>query len=352
MTPTQRVLAACQFRTPDRVPRCDSFWEYPLPQNWRDALGPDANLTDIDIWVPNEGTFPLRAGVIREDGADTYRVNAWGQTIRSRKDAYFEEVLASPLKSASDIDNVQFDPPDLDQRYFQRQASLEKAAALLKSAKQKACVFGKTGGPYLRSAFIRGETDFLMDIAGDPPAARAIAERMGDHLIGIAREEIRRWALQDTGVWVYDDMAYNSGPMFSPAAFEEVFLPVYRRMVAAYKQAGARYVFLHSDGNIEPLLDMLVDAGIDGINPIEPRAGMDIVAIRRRFPQLILVGGMDNSGTLIHGPEGKIEAEARRIIDLARGGGTIIGAHSIGPDISLENFLAYHRTCLNYGRFA
>jgi uroporphyrinogen decarboxylase len=144
-------------------------------------------------------------------------------------------------------------------------------------------------------------------------------------------------------------MAYNEGPMFGPSAFERVFLPAYRRMITAYKEAGARHVFLHSDGDVRPLLDMLVDAGIDGLNPLERRAGMDPAAIRRRYPRLILAGGMCNTDTLVHGPADRIRAETREILDLGRGGGIIIGTHSISPEVPLENFVVYHKTCRTYG---
>ena len=97
--------------------------------------------------------------------------------------------------------------------------------------KRRHCVFGKTGGPYLRSTYLRGEAEFLMDIAGDPGFARAIADKMADHLIAVGLEQLRRWELYETGIWIYDDMAYNRGPMFSPAQFEQVFLPAYRRMI-------------------------------------------------------------------------------------------------------------------------
>lgn len=350
MNSTQRVLSSCEFRRPDRVARFDSFWNY--DEQWRRELGDEQGLSDIAIWVPDEGAFATRAGVLKRQGLWTYSVNSWGQTIRTRDDAYFHEVIASPLGGLADIEAVEFDPPDLDRRFLQRQATLADAAQLLAAAKLRQCVFGKTGGPFLRSAFVRGQTQFLMDIAGDPPFARALAEKMADHLIAVGIEEIRRWDLRQTGIWIFDDMAFNGGPMFSPRSFEQVFMPAYRRMVKSFKAAGAKYVFLHSDGNIRPLLDMLADAGIDGINPLEPRAGMDIAEVRASFPRLILVGGMDNCDTLINGPVEKIQAQARRIIDMARDGGTIIGAHSIGPDIPLKHFRAYHETCLTYGDFS
>jgi uroporphyrinogen decarboxylase len=188
-----------------------------------------------------------------------------------------------------------------------------------------------------------------MDIAQDLELAKAIADKVAEHLTAVGLQEIKRWSLQETGIWIFDDVAYNTGPLFSPRAFERVFLSAYARMISAFKQAGARYVFFHSDGDIRLFLDMLIDAGIDGINPVEPRAKMKVPELRKRYPKLILTGGMDNTGTLIDGPIEKIQAETREIIDVGRDGGVIIGSGYIGPDIPLKNFAAYHEECLTYG---
>lgn len=347
MTSHERVLAACAFRRPDRIPRWDSFWEF--PDSWRHALGPPEQLTDVAIWAPDETTFPTRARRLKQEGGFVYEVESWGRTIRSRPGAYFVETLEAPIPPGVAPDSVVFDSPDLEARYLRGQRDAAGVERELQAAKRQSCVFGKTGGPYLRTTFVRGEEQFLLDIAGDPPLARALADKVGDHLAAIGTRALQRWSLQDTGICIYDDMAYNDGPMFSPAAFERVLLPAYRRMIRAYKQAGAKYVLLHSDGDIRPILDMLVDAGIDGLNPLERRAGMDLVKLRRRYPKLILTGGMCNSNTLIHGPVERIEAEAREIIDAGRDGGVVIGTHSLSPEIPLEHYLAYHETCMRYG---
>jgi len=343
------VLTACAFKPPDRIPRFDNFWEF--PDSWRRRLGPPEDLTDIAIWVPDESTFPTRAHPLKEESGWIYEVESWGRTIRRRPDAYFVETLEVPMPEGVDIDSIRFDPPDLDVRFLRGKRDRSELDTMLRQAKQRHCVFGKTGGPYLRTTFVRGETQFLMDIAGDPELAKAIADKVGDHLTAVGVEEIRRWSLQDTGIWIYDDMAHNDGPMFSPTAFEKVFLPAYRRMIAAYKQAGAKYVFLHSDGDIRPILDMLVDAGIEGLNPLERRAGMHPVEIRKRYPKLVLTGGMCNTDTLVYGPIEKIRAEAREIIDLGREGGIVIGTHSVSPEIPLEHFVAYHEVCRTYGSY-
>jgi len=362
MNSEERVLTACAFQQPDRIPTIDCFWSF--PDSWRDRLGPLSTLSDIVIWFPNEGAFPNRARLLRQDGNFRFEIDRWGRTLRTRQDAYFYETIASAVDADTDIDRLQFDPPDLESRFLQveteslldqpeacQDPTPERMAAALVETRRQSCLFGKTGGPYLRSSFLRGEADFLMEIVANPARAKALADKVADHLVAVGIQEIQRWNLYNTGIWICDDIAYNNGPMISPKSFERIFLPAYRRMVQAYKGAGARYVFFHSDGDIRLLLDMLVDAGIDGINPIEPRANMHIVELRRKYPHLILTGGMDNTGTLVHGPREKIEAEAREIIEIGRHGGVIIGSASIGPDISLENFSAYRRICLENGAF-
>jgi uroporphyrinogen-III decarboxylase len=338
-----RVLAAFEFRTPDRVPRFDTFWVY--PDTWRQRFGPPELLTDMEIWVPDESMYPTRARRVKEEDGWIYEVEPWGALIRRRPGGYFTETLEVPVPEGTDPDDVHFDDPLLESRYLQGAASETETLRLLAEAKRIHCIFGKTGGPYLRTTFVRGEAQFLMDMAGDPGLARALAEKVADHLIAIGREQLRRWDLADTGIGIYDDMAHNRGPMFSPRAFERILLPAYRRMIAAYKAAGARYVFLHSDGDIRPLLDMLVDAGIDGLNPLERRAGMAIEEIRRQYPRLVLTGGMCNTDTLLNGPVGKIRDEARRILDLGRDGGIVIGTHSISPEVPPEHFAAYLEEC-------
>jgi len=349
MTSEQRVLTACAFRRPDRIPRFDPFWEF--PESWREAVGSPEEFNDIRILWADESPFPSKARLIKEEGEYTYRADSWGRLIRGRKGAYFHEILQVPGPEGTDPTALEFEPPETDSRYLLGYAAEDERDRAVEALKRRYCVFGKTGGPYLRSTFWRGEAQFLTDIASDEGLAGAIAEKTARHLAAVGVEEIRRFRLQDTGIWIYDDMAYNDGPMFSPASFERVFLPAYRYMIRTYKQAGAKYVFLHSDGDIRPLLDMLVDAGIDGLNPLERRAGMDILEIRKRYPKLVLVGGMCNSDTLVNGPVDRIEREARQIIDIGRHGGVIIGTHSIGPDVPLEHFLAYHKTCLKHGVF-
>ena len=349
MTSKQRVMTALHHKRPDRIPTFDSFWEefhqrciqkLDLPErtDLADYFG-----IDIGIAVADETPFPTKREIIKEHGGTRIERDGWGRVIETVQGAYFYRELDVAVKEKKDLDRLQFDSPSLDARYhgFMQQVT---------SSRDRRCVFCKTGGPYLRTTYLRGEVNFLMDIAGDQPFAKALADRMADHIIQIGLESLQRSQLYDTGLWIYDDMAFNDQPFMSPVAFERIFLPAYRRMVSAFRDAGADRVILHSDGNIGPLLDMLIDAGFDGINPVEPRAGLHIPTLKARYGnKLAYIGGMCNSVVLPQGPEDAIRARTREIIEAGQDGGVLIGAHSIGPDIPVSHYLCYHRTVADEG---
>ena len=145
MSSKERVLGSFEFKPPDRIPRFDNFWEF--PQQWQDRLGTIEQLSDIAIWVPDEGTFPTRARQAKESGQWTYEVDSWGRTIRSKTAAYFTETLEVAIPIGTDPDTVRFDPPDLDRRYMTEKTEIQTLKKLERD-KRNFCVFGKTGGPY------------------------------------------------------------------------------------------------------------------------------------------------------------------------------------------------------------
>lgn len=350
MNSYERVISSLDFQKVDRIARYDSYWsEFDEICKSELKIDPDTPLDDyfgidISIAYPDETIYPSLQKVITDNGTETIMMDGWGATIKQKAGAFFEETVDTLIKSYEDLDKYPFESPFLDERYidFEKQVEFDK--------KRGKCVFGKIGGPYIRSSAIRGAEEYMYDIAADPGFVKELAERLTTHLINIAKEELRRGDLYDTGIWIYDDLAYNRGPIMSPKSFEEIYLPCYKRLVGEIKKAGAKKVCLHSDGNITPLLDMLIDAGIDGINPVEPRAGMSIKELKKRYGnKLAYIGGMCNSDVLVNGPKERIINQTREILELAQDGGVIIGAHSIGPDISVDNYLACYNTLLEYG---
>jgi hypothetical protein len=80
---------------------------------------------------------------------------------------------------------------------------------------------------------------------------------------------------------------------------------------------------------------------------------MSIEHLKKKYSKrLIYIGGMCNSDVLVNGPKERIIDQVRNIIDIASDGGVVIGTHSIGIDIPLENYLGYHEAVLKYGNFS
>jgi len=136
-----------------------------------------------------------------------------------------------------------------------------------------------------------------------------------------------------------DDIAFNSGPLLSPAWLREHYFPRLARAINAWHDKGIKVLF-HSDGNLNPILDDLVDAGIDGLNPIEVLAGMDIAAIHRRHPDIFMAGGIDVSQLLPFGSPAEVKDAVTRAIDAAEGRIMIGSSTELNNAVPLENFLA------------
>jgi len=153
--------------------------------------------------------------------------------------------------------------------------------------------------------------------------------------------------------FIGDDIAYKAGLLFSPEFLRRTFIPLLRQCVDESHAGGIKVVY-HSDGNLWGIMDDLVDAGIDGINPIEPIAEMTIERLRKRYGHdLLLVGGIDCSQLLPLGTPDDIRREVRHSMRVgAPGGGLFIGSSSeIVPATPLANILAFYEACHEHGAY-
>jgi uroporphyrinogen decarboxylase len=147
---------------------------------------------------------------------------------------------------------------------------------------------------------------------------------------------------------VYNDLAHRTGTIFSPVFLRKEFIPRLRRVVEAWHSHNIRVIF-HSDGNLWGILDDLVATGIDGLNPIETIAGMGLGEIRRRFPHLVLMGGVDASRLLPYGTPQQVVAEVLRALEATGGRGYILGSTTeIHNECRPENVLAMWSAAVGY----
>jgi hypothetical protein len=145
-------------------------------------------------------------------------------------------------------------------------------------------------------------------------------------------------------VLTYDDLAYKTGLLFSPAWLRRFWIPRLRDLNAAWHDRDTLCLF-HSDGNLWGILDDLVAAGIDGLNPLETNAGMSIAEVRVRYPHLFLAGGIDVSQLLCLGTPDEVRRVCHQAIADSGERGYFLGSTTeLHWEARLENAIAMFET--------
>ena len=144
-----------------------------------------------------------------------------------------------------------------------------------------------------------------------------------------------------------DDIAFKSGPLLSPAWFREHYMPRFKPIMDAYHRRGI-IVNFHSDGDLMPIMDDLVEAGIDMLNPIEVAAGMDVAELHRRYPKLVFAGAIDVSALLPFGAPDEVRDATVKAIEDSEGQIMVGSSTELQHVVPLDNFLAMRDAVLNY----
>ncbi|MFH1007528.1 MAG: uroporphyrinogen decarboxylase family protein [Candidatus Latescibacterota bacterium] len=354
MTSAERVQAVLAFKQPDRLPRWDNFDIFgDFPDRWRgfkglgkESIPQDFYGIDCGMNACEEGPFFTRSRVLRQEGPWEVLFDSWGRTFRHRPgETYFLGTIETVLEEKGDLDRLVFDAPDDPARFT------SYAEGVQSDRLSGRVPFSKVGGIYCRSQFMRREDRLLMDMATDALFCHALFGRVTEHLTGLALAALRLTDSWDTGIWFYDDSANVLSPMFSPAMWEKYLLPLYKKMIGELREAGCQHVYLHSDGNITPFLPMMLEAGIEGVNPLEPRSN-DLLALRKQFgDRMVFFGGSCNTRVLPKGDPSEIESMVRELAELGRHGGLVVGAASIGNDISPASYDFYIQMLEKYGQY-
>ena len=200
------------------------------------------------------------------------------------------------------------------------------------------------------SAYLTGIDRLFMNFLAEPELSTLVMDKVLACNLEVVRRAIRAGA---EVIVLGDDYASNHGPMMSPAVFAEFILPRLTRMVDLIHEEGALCV-KHSDGNLYSLLEMIVSAGPDGLNPIEPVAGMELAKVKKLVgDRVCLVGNIDCGRLLPYGsPEEVRQAVRQAIADGGPGGGFILSSsNSIHSSCKGQNLAAMVRACHEFGRY-
>ena len=244
----------------------------------------------------------------------------------------FEGDASIPLlQERGDLSKMVFPDAD-DERFY------EPAKAFLASAPKDLAVGVCTdlaAGAALASMGVEG---FAYALADDPDFAAEVFMRYGEWSAKVHRNLCR---LGFDFIWSGGDIAFNTGPFFSPEVFREYILPAMKRSAA---EITVPWIY-HSDGNLNPILDDLLSLGMNGLHPFEP-GGMDILKTKQKYGARLCVVGNVNIDLLARGTPTEVEKETTRILEtLAPLGGHILSSsNSLAFYVQPENLRAMMRS--------
>ncbi len=206
-----------------------------------------------------------------------------------------------------------------------------------------ACAVGRLG---IASTYMSmGFENFALAIYDDPWLVQEVLKIYTDWMAEIVNR------ISDLGfdfIWAADDIAYKTGPIFSPKIYSEMILPHLRKVVENIRLP---WIY-HSDGNLMPIMEDWLSLGMNGIHPIEPEA-MDIEEVKRFYGDRVCIVGNIDISILTMGTQKEVEEQVKRRIEaLACGGGYIVSSsNSITSYCKPENVIAMSRAIQKYGSY-
>jgi len=178
---------------------------------------------------------------------------------------------------------------------------------------------------------IMGTENVLMKLAEEPDRMATFIARIGDFMVGVAQAEIEAAGGKLNGMYIWGDIAYDNGMFFSPTYWRDVYKPQLARLCDVCHAAGLKTVY-HGCGNASPVFEDMIDAGVDAYNPLEAKAGIDVVELKRRFgPRWAFNGNIDVQVLATNDRE-QVRGEVLRKLNAAKGGGFIIQSDHSMPD--------------------
>ena len=361
MTGKERIMAALELREADRVP----VWIHAINEasviniarHFTDELPEikSVNLMDVEeqmqllnaLFLIHEeleidGITSVVLGEEIEIDEKRYR-DEWG-AIQQRNPYGLAFPMELPINSPDDLKNYERPRIGRDERLL----LLEMAKAKFQD---KLAQFFMVTGAFSRTfENLREMSLLLMDMIDNPDLVHNLFRMATDYNLELID------AINEIGVDVIiveDDLAYNNSTIMSPAQFDKFIKPYNQELVDHARKLRLKVIH-HSDGNLWPILDSMLEMGYDGLNPLQPQGGMDLKKVKNYCgDRLCLLGNIDCSHLLCFGTADEVEeAVIKAIEDAAAGGGYVIcSSNTIHPGVKPENFLAMVGAAKKYGEY-
>lgn len=351
-TPRERIGMLLGHREADRVGIDDSVWSTTLERWYSEGLPKTPSPSEIFgyeiLQLRPDTSLRLPTVVLEETDEHTIVRNSNGTTVKNWKHAtstpgWLDHLVKTradweEYKVRAQWDRSRVDWPAVRRAYEEgrrRNLFIVYAGAISWDA----------------TLPVVGAEAMLYAMVDDPDWIRDMYQTYADIYLAGA-EEMMGAGIEFDGAWVYDDMAYRSGPFFSPRTYEELLFPHDKR-VCAFFRSRRMPIILHSCGRVAPLIPRLIEAGYSCLQPLEAKAGMDVRELKKQFgSRLAFMGGIDTRAMADPDPR-VIEEEIASKVSVAKQGGGYIyySDHSVPDSVSLEQYRRVLELVQRYGRY-
>jgi len=339
MSPRERWQAVLDRRTPDRVPM--DYW---ATAEATENLCKHLSCTEDEAMARLHIDRPLTVAPRYVGPPLAEHTDVFG--FRTRPVDYgsgtYNEVASNPLAAFTSVDEI-------EAGYTWPQADWWDYASLPEQVRgqEHRPIRGGGSEPFLKYAALRGMEQAYMDLVLNPEMVHYCL----DKLFGLAYTDTRRIFETLPGkvmiTYIAEDLGSQESLLFSPEQIETFLFPRMKRMMGLTHEHGS-HVFTHSDGAVRPVIERLIELGVEVLNPIQWRcAGMEREGLKRDFGRsLVFHGGMDNQQTV---PFGTADDVRQEVLDnlriLGSGGGYILApCHNIQAVTPPENIVAIYET--------
>lgn len=356
MTSRERVRVVFEGGVPDRVPLHDGYWEDALVRWQAEGLPREAAVDKDDYlheYFGNEirlirlnTSFLIEERIVDEDERYVTKITKNGTVVRYIKGQTSTPGLISfPVNSKADwmkhkgrLDSTEGRFPNDLARLYKDYRDNDRFVMV--------CVHD----PYEASWSKLGPAFLLESMKTDPDLVRDVFGAITDLNIRVCEELLSRGYEVD-GAWIWGDIAYSMGTFFSPQMYREILYPFHRRLMGYFAARGLPIVY-HSDGDIRKVIPLLIEAGVRCIQPLEAKANMDVLELKRQYGErLVLMGGVDVEH-MARGPDEAEEEIRHKVGQAKKGGGYIYHSdHSVPPTMSLKQYLRIRELVRMYGAY-
>ena len=369
MTGKERFSCILRHEQVDRVGLFEVYWRetarkwsaeghFGKPEDISDHFGLDVRRTGGEITPGDYRTVNLVADVdaadmvVEETGAWKLVRDGNGALLRWNKRASGAPEHVGFLVEDRHGWEEHIRPGLLDERTYERRLNFESYRALRdKCRRQQLFMTCGVVGAFDLMTPVCGHENLLIGMAADPDWVGGMAMLYAETTVRLLEVLFAREGLPD-GLWVWDDLGFRNGPFMSPAMYRKLIFPAHRRLFDFAHGRGLPVV-LHCDGNVISLLPLLIEAGIDCLQPLETKAGMDLLRIKRDFGDRIsLIGGMDARVLETNDPAA-VDAElAAKLPGAMAGGGYVLQVdHSVSNLVNYETYRFFVDRGLELGTY-